>query len=67
MVRYEIQARFQKVKDMKFGRLFKDGRTYKTMKSARNIVRKQEDFRPDLEFRVRAVAVKECCECGRPI
>lgn len=67
MKRYVILARFVKVPKMKWGNLFKDHRSYKTEKYAKAVIRKQEDYRPDLDFKIKPINVVNCPHCKQTI
>lgn len=67
MKRYVILARFAKVPKMKWGNLFKDHRSYKTEKYAKAVIRKQEDYRPDLDFKIGTLTVTRCHHCKQEL
>lgn len=64
MRRFLIEARFANVPKMKWGGLFKNRRTYKNLKSVKAAIRKQKEYRPDLELRYKEVEV-DCPHYGK--
>jgi hypothetical protein len=64
MIRFAIYAKITSNPKMKFGPLFRNRRTYKTEKSAKGVLRKQEEYSPELTLKVVPVKVHKCHECG---
>jgi hypothetical protein len=66
VIRFQILAR-NIIKHKKFGILFKDARTYQSEQYARRVMKRNEEYYPELEFKVEGVVVNNCPHCKQVI